>query len=632
MLARAACRDYRRLTAPAESPSVDSQSVVNRAFGLAIERRLANTGPGTIHSFCRLSMTIGQSTLLAIVDFGVWDTLRDGLLLLLAAMTLGTIAERLRQSAIVGYLIAGTLAGPNVLGWIGHQQEIHHYAEVGVALLLFVIGLEFSPRRLLELGTAPLAVGVLQVVVTTAVGWGVAVACGLSVQTGLVVGMMIAMSSTACVLRLLADRAEIDGIHGRAALGVLLVQDVAVVPMMLAVSAMAGNQPAYAVVGKVAMSLLLAALLIGGIYLVFTIVAPRLLRQRAWRRNRDLPILLAVILALGSAWAAQQMGLSPALGAFAGGVMLAVSPFATQVRADVRPLSTVLVTLFFASIGMFGDPWWLVGHLPLVAGIVAAIVAGKPLIVALLGSAFGQPWRYSIATGLCLAQIGEFSFVLATIAQTPIDGVALMSAETFRAMISATIISLILTPYAVAAAPRVGAWFADRLSPRVGGGGAVRPVGAAEQDADSILIVGFGPAGQRVAEGIMGPDQAPIVVVDMNPDNIAIAERYGLTGVLGDATQSEVLEHAGIHRARVVVLVVPDHKATRQLIDHVRDLAPDAYLIARCRYHVWHWELLNAGAHEVADEEDEVGRHLAERVRRAVAEEPSNAEESPPIT
>jgi len=140
---------------------------------------------------------------------------------------------------------------------------------------------------------------------------------------------------------------------------------------------------------------------------------------------------------------------------------------------------------------------------------------------------------------------------------------------------------------------------------------------------DAILIIGFGPAGQRVAEGLIDPHQGRIVVVDLNPENIAIANRYGLKGILGDATQTEILEHAGIYRARVVVLVLPDHNTTRQLIYHVRDLSPDAHLIVRCRYHVRHWELLNAGAHEVADEEDQVGQQLAERVQQVVSVDPA---------
>lgn len=576
-------------------------------------------------------MIIQQAAMWGVVDLGVWNVLRDVLLLLLAAMLLGTIAERLGQSAIVGYMLAGTIVGPNVLGWIGKQQEIYYVAELGVALLLFVIGLEFSPRRLLKLGKSSLGTGVSQIIVTAAVTWAVARAYGIDIQEALVIGMMIAMSSTACVLRLLKDRAELDGIHGRTALGILLVQDVAVVPMMLAVSAMAGKQSLGGALTKLSLSVLLALALVGTFYVLFTFVVPRLFSQRAWRNNRDLPILLAMILALGCAWAAHQLKLSPALGAFAGGVLLAVSPFATQIRADVRPLSSVLVTLFFASIGMFGDPRWLTQHWLLVSGIVVAIVAGKPIVIALLARLFGQPWRYAVATGLCLAQIGEFSFVLATIAHTQVEGVALMSSTTFNALVSATIISLLLTPYLVAVAPRMGSWAAVAIS-RFGSGREPEHVDDTPRAGDStstgaaaILIIGFGPAGQRVAEGLIDPHQGRIAVVDMNSDNISIASRYGLKGILGDATQTEILEHAGVYHARVVVLVVPDHQTTRHLIHLVRGLAPNAQIIVRCRHHIRHWELLHAGAHEVVDEEDQVGKKLAERVRHFVSTDPAQA-------
>ncbi len=239
--------------------------------------------------------------LLVIVDFGVWDALRDVLLLLAVALMLGTIAGRLRQSVIVGYLIAGTVVGPNVLGWISKQQEIYYIAELGVALLLFVIGLEFSPQRLLELGKRSLGIGVLQICVTAATIWAIVRACGVNSQEAVVIGMMIALSSTACVLRLLKDRAELDGIHGRAALGILLVQDVAVVPMMLTVSAMAGRQTLRSVAGELSLTALLAMVLVGTFYGLFTFVVPRLFEQRVWQRNRDLPILLAVVLALGCA-------------------------------------------------------------------------------------------------------------------------------------------------------------------------------------------------------------------------------------------------------------------------------------------------------------------------------------------
>ncbi len=214
--------------------------------------------------------------------------------------------------------------------------------------------------------------------------------------------------------------------------------------------------------------------------------------------------------------------------------------------------------------------------------------------------------------------------MLATIAQSPVDGTALMSATTFHALVSATIISLLLTPYFVAVAPQAGSWLAQFMS-RSGSrrdtqnGDDVLPGGdSVSTPADAILIIGFGPAGQRVAQGLIDPHQGRMVVVDLNPDNISIANRYGLAGVLGDATQTEILEHAGIYRARVVVVVLPDHNTARHLIYQVRDLAPNVHVIVRCRHHVRHWQLLNAGAHEIVDEEDQVGKKMAARVRRVM--------------
>ncbi len=578
-------------------------------------------------------MIVDSLPILAAPPLGVWGVLSDILVLLAVALVLGTLAERLGQSVIVGYLIAGTLVGPNVLGWIATERELFNIAELGVALLLFAIGLEFSPRRLLSLGSIVLKTGPLQVVLTTALGFAGATACGLDAREAIVVGMMVAVSSTACVLRLLTDRAEIDGEHGRSALGILLIQDAAVVPMMLLVSVMATGGTWGLIIGKLSLSLVFAAVLVGLFYVLFNIVAPRVLLLPTWRKNRDLPILLAVIMATGSAWATHAVGLSPALGAFAAGILLAVSPFATQIRADTRPLTTLMVTLFFAAIGMFGDPVWLFGYWAIVAGVVIAIIVGKPLVIALLARAFGHPWRHAIAAALCLAQVGEFSFVLATIAQSNIGGAALMSPVTFRAMVSATILTLLFTPYFVAAAPWAGARCERILLRRKQrpAGANIEPVPLDERatspegkeeavnaPSDLILVVGFGPAGQRVAASLLDSHQQHVVAIDLDPKNIEIAHQYGLVAHLGDATHRDILEHAGIYKARAVVVTVPDHATVRHLIHLVRDLAPHVFVVARCRYHVLHWELLNAGAHEVVDEEDQLGRRLAAQVRKFV--------------
>jgi CPA2 family monovalent cation:H+ antiporter-2 len=577
-------------------------------------------------------MTCDLILILAASEVGVWGALWDILVLLAASLALGTLAVRLGQSVIVGYLVAGALVGPNFLRWVSTEAELFQIAELGVALLLFAIGLEFSPRRLMRLGSAVLKTGPLQILVTGAVGFGVARLCGFGERESLVVGMIVAMSSTASVMRLLTDRVEIDSPHGRTSVGILLVQDIAVVPMMVLVSVLGTTGGRAEIVWRMALALILAVGLIGLFYGLFRFVAPRLMTIPSLRRNRDLPVLLAAIMAAGSAWATHAVGLSPALGAFTAGALLAVSPLATQIRADTRPLTTLMVTLFFSSIGMFGDPRWLLHNWQFVAGIVLAIIVGKSSIIALLARVCRMPWRYAIASGLCLAQVGEFSFVLATVAQSDVGGLALIDTWTFNAIVSATIVTLLLTPYLVAAANEVGV----RVERLIQGSDSVArmPADLATSDIDkatsvaavsdppdsddlgAILIIGFGPSGQRVGEDLIAYGHNRLHVVDFNPENVKVAQRLGLEGTVGDATQQEVLEHAGIIHARVVVITTPDHATTRNLIHLVRDIAPETHLVVRGRYVRLQWELLEAGAHEVVDEEMEVGRRLAAKVAK----------------
>lgn len=569
-----------------------------------------------------------------------WDFLLKLLALLGGALLMGAVAERLRQSAIVGYLVAGTIVGPSLLGWVSDEARMLGIAELGVAMLLFVIGLEFSPRQLLALGRVPLMAGPLQVVVTLLAGAVVAFLFGLAGRESFVVGSMIALSSTASVLRLLSDRAEIESPHGRTALGILLIQDIAVIPLMLVVTALSGGGTIGGSAWQLVVSLAAAVALIGTFYVVFTYLVPPVLLLPTWRRNRDLPILLAIVLALGAAWTANTLGLSPAMGAFLAGVLLAISPFATQIRADVQPLATVLVTLFFASVGMLADLAWLIDNLAVVITVVVIIVLGKALIVGALAWICGQPLRFAVATACCLAQVGEFSFVLATIAHGEGPGGPLLSDAAFRTLISATIITLVMTPYLVARAPRVGLALGGLLPQRVerAPGKAERGKRTAEsasldsqrstlkaQEPGCLVIIGFGPAGQRVAEEMLaretgGRAGCEMIVVDLNPDNLEVARRYGLIAQLGDATQTHILEHAGIHEARAVVITVPTTTIVRQLIHLVRQLAPGVPVFARCRYHIHHWLLTSAGAHFVIDEESQVGQRLADELVRQIYE------------
>lgn len=542
-----------------------------------------------------------------------WHIILNILVLLGGALVLGLICERLRQSAILGYLAAGTLLGPNAMGFVSNGEQVQHLAELGVALLLFTIGLEFSWPRLKRLGIAALGGGAAQIAVTLGVGMVCAMALGLAFDTSIVIGAIVSLSSTACVLRLLIARAEIESVHGRYALGILLMQDIAVVPLFLLVTVLGGEGS----IGAVGMGMLKAVLLAGVLVLVLWVllnkVAPLVLGLDALRQNRDLPILLAFVVGIGAAWGSHELGLSPALGAFVAGMILAESPFATQIRSDVASIKTLLVTLFFASIGMLGDPVWFVGHLGAVFALVAAIVVGKAVIIWAVLKGFGVASRTALASGICLAQVGEFSFVLAAAAV----GAGLIDQELFTLIISATIVALFVTPYLVMLAPRLS-------------GGVHRALGIGrflgegddgeEQSEDKrrrLVIIGFGPAGQAIGRAA---SKLPVRVdvVDMNHAIARTARGYGFHAHVADASQTEVLEHLGMHHAHVAVVTIPDPLAAKAIIQQIRACAPGVHVIARGRYHRYVQELQQAGAHEVLDEEQLVGLRLAARLRGAL--------------
>jgi CPA2 family monovalent cation:H+ antiporter-2 len=532
------------------------------------------------------------------------------LALLGGALVLGLLCERFRQSAILGYLAAGTLIGPNAIGIVSDGEHVTHLAELGVALLLFTIGLEFSWPRLKRLGIAALGGGAAQVLLTMGVGFLVAKAFGLSFGTSIAIGAIISLSSTACVLRLLIARAEIESVHGRYALGILLMQDIAVVPLFLLVQVLAdGGEFSQVGIG------LLKALGLSGVLVVVLLillnkVAPLVLGMDALRQNRDLPILLAFVVGIGAAWGSHELGLSPALGAFVAGMILAESPFATQIRADVASIKTLLVTLFFAAMGMLGDPAWFIEHVGAVLALSAAMIVGKAVIVWSVLKVFGVASRASLASGICLAQVGEFSFVLASVA---VAG-ALISDELFKLLISGTIVSLFVTPYLVMLATRMSVIVHRFVG--LGGTPGIDGVSTEEiEDMHRIVIVGFGPAGQAIGRTASKIDMR-VDVVDMSPAMIRTAREMGFHAHTADASHAEVLEHLGIHHVNIAVVTIPDPPNAVSVIQQIHHSAPGVYIIARGRYHRYVNELYEAGADEVLDEEQLLGARLAARLRR----------------
>lgn len=532
------------------------------------------------------------------------------LILLGGALVLGLVCERLKQSAILGYLAAGTLIGPNAIGLVSEGEHVQHLAELGVALLLFTIGLEFSWPRLKRLGIAALGGGAAQILVTMGVGFIAAKAFGMETSTAVTIGAIASLSSTACVLRLLIARAEIESVHGRYALGILLMQDIAVVPLFLLVSVLGGEGSMNEVAIGMLKAVGLSAVLVVVLWVLLNKIAPLVLGMDALRQNRDLPILLAFVVGIGAAWGSHELGLSPALGAFVAGMILAESPFATQIRADVSSIKTLLVTLFFASIGMLGDPVWFVENIGPVLAILAAIVLGKAAVIWGVLRVFGVQSRVSLASGICLAQVGEFSFVLAAAGAAG----GLISEQVFTLLISATIVSLFVTPYLVMLAMRISSWVHRTLGLN-GAAGSLADSGAHHDEKQRLVIVGFGPAGQAIGQAASKLDLR-VDVVDMSPTTIRRAREMGFHAHTADASHADVLEHLGIHHVDIAVVTIPDPPNAISVIKQIRNSAPGVHVIARGRYHRYVSELRSSGADEVLDEEQLVGTRLAARLRK----------------
>ncbi|HRF59786.1 MAG TPA: cation:proton antiporter [Fimbriimonadaceae bacterium] len=530
-----------------------------------------------------------------------WALLLDLMILLAAAVLLGLLFEKLRLSAVVGYLVAGTLAGPGVLGWVRGGEGVNALAELGVALLLFTIGLEFSFRRLLGLGRQALVGGPLQILSTLLVGAGGAMALGATWQVALIVGAIVSLSSTAVVLRVLKDHSDLDTAHGKSALGILLMQDVAVVPLVLLVTFVSGGSEKPKGLSWEAILIVAAILVIVGVLL------PRLLSLRSVARNRELPVIFAIVSCVASTWAAHAAGLSPALGAFVAGMLLADSRFADQMRSDVMPLKTLFLTIFFASIGMLADLRWVWEHWWWVLTAAVAVLCVKSVLAYLSLRPFQPSIVAAIGGGVCVAQVGEFSFVLAGIAA---DAGAL-SPDLVQLTISVSVVTLLIAPVLVANAHNIARALAKRVVP-------ARKLALGERFAarkeglfGHFIIVGYGDAGQATSKALSEAG-ANVVVLEIHPHLVELAHRNGHQGRIGDATQYANLLAAGLPQAACLVLAVPDHNVARLTISIAKSHVPDVPVVARARYHTFADELDVAGADVIVDEEQLTGDRLGQ--------------------
>ena len=489
----------------------------------------------------------------------------------LAAGALAALASlRLRVPAVAGLLVVGALVGPSGLGWIDEAAGVAALAELGVVLLLFTIGLEFSRERMAELGRALVVGGSVQVAVAVALACAAARVAGLGWGASVLVGFAVALSSTALGLKLYGDRGELAAPHGRLALAILIFQDLALVGMVALVPALAGElsdadpgrwiELGAGVIG-------LAAATLGGRW-----AAPRLLELAARRRSRETFLLAAVAVCVGMAWLSERLGLSPALGAFLAGFLLADSDISQQAAAEIGPVRELFAGIFFLSMGMLVDLEFVAQRPLAVAAAALAVVAIKAAATGAAGRLLGLPTRPVVLAALGLAQIGEFSFVLLELGRVR----GLLAGETHQLLVAAAAVTLLATPALVAVAPRAAELVA-RVLP-----GPPPVAGSAEEPkvVRPVLIIGFGING-RILARILRESGVGYTVIDADPELVRAARAEGEPIVFGDASQPEILRHAGIETARVVVVAVSDPGITPAMVRCIRKLAPGTEIVAR---------------------------------------------------
>ena len=534
--------------------------------------------------------------------------LQDLLVLLLASLPIVFILNRFRLPGTGGFMITGVVIGPYGLGLIRDVHAIEVLAEIGVVLLLFTIGLEFSLRRILDMKRLVLIGGSLQVTITTMGATAIAYLLGRPINQAIFFGFLFALSSTAIVLKSYIDRAEIDSPHGRAGVGILLFQDLSIVPMMLMVPILGGSQERS--LTRIGLTLGVAILAIAGIILAARIIVPYLLYHIVRLRSSEVFIISIVLLSLGTSWLTSQFGLSLALGAFIAGMVLSESEYSHQVAADILPFRDVFNSIFFISIGMLLSASALASDVGIVLAWVAALIIGKALIVMGVIRILGYSLRVSIMTAVGLAQVGEFSFILAKVGSAE----GLLSAPDYQRFLAASILSMIATPFLIKAAPRIGYAVHSLFGPDSLLEPSVTGVDAGDDSLRGhVVVIGYGLNGRNLAR-VLRSTRVPYVVLDLNAEAIREAGVRGERVVYGDATRREVLLHVGTEHARILVVAISDPAATRLTAGLARQMNPNIHIIVRTRYMSEMQDLRQLGADEIIPEEFETSIEIFSRV------------------
>ena len=528
------------------------------------------------------------------------------------ALAGGAIARLLKLPALLGYLLAGIAIGPYALGWIQGTDEIQTLATIGVVLLLFTLGIEFSLHELKRIKNVAIFGGIAQIAASTALGTFVGkVILGQSLYEAIAFGFMIALSSTMVVIGMLVSRGESNSVHGRVMIGILLLQDIAAAFAMFILPVLGtGDGSLLPVLGIAFLKagVFIALVIVAGIWLI-----PRILRRIALRQSRELFVILVAALALGGAFAAYYFGLSAALGAFAIGLMMSESDFAHQALGGMVPLRDLFAALFFVSIGMFIDLSFLAANIVPLLILVATIILGKFAILFAITWLFGYRGKTVPLVGAGMTQVGEFSFVLAQLGLSA--GVITM--HSYSMILGSAVITIVLTPFIFALVSKLVVKQKSEVM-QVTSGVKEQPGITPPALSGHVVICGHGRVGSNVAR-ILTQLNIPYVVTDLDPKTISELKKKEIPCVYGDAGNQRVLHEAGIKDAITLVLAVPDPVSIRLAFDHARRINPNLDIIARSHSSYESESLLKKGVSETVQPETEAGieivRHILCRLK-----------------
>jgi len=544
-----------------------------------------------------------------------------------AAWVLGLITQRLGLSPIVGYLLAGVVIGPHTPGFTGDVALAQQLAEVGVILLMFGVGLHFKLKDLWAVKGVALPGAIGQSLAATVAAVALFHFLGWPLRSGVMLGMAMAVASTVVLLRVLMDRAMLNTSHGHVAVGWLIVEDILTVLVLVMVPIFAidpitgvsasGGGSGLAAIGWALFKL---AALVAIVLLAGSRVVPWILTQVAKLRSAELftltVLVLSVTIAVGSATI---FGASVALGAFLAGIVVAQSPVSHQAAADALPMRDAFAVLFFVSVGMLFDPSFLITHPQMVVAGLAVVLLFKPLSALIIVALCGYPVRTALTVAIGLAQIGEFSFILAQVARDS----GLLPPEGMNVLVATAMISITVNPLLFRSLDAIErhvtkvAWLHRLLNARHAKRSASLNAKAAQQvvanDRPLAVIVGYGPVG-RLVDAMLRDAGLATVVIDMNIDTIQGLAKSGRTAIYGDATRNEVLEYAGIRKAVHLVVSLPHSEGRASVVLAARELNPTVEITVRARYLAEKDGLNAAGANKVVFEEGEAGIALARHV------------------